>query len=193
VGHDIPDKTSNKSKIFVENQFYIEGVILLKKWHYLFLSHIKRFLEEVKNQDLSPKQALIVYCVGEKRVKIKDVILEHFYEGCNPSYNIKKMANAGYLLTHPCMQDRRITYLSLGPKGKQLFQAMESFLTLYHKTIQSQGVFPVRFHKWIKEGIFLERSWRKINLRVPHCSSSVRSDHLITNSFYSKDSKNHVK
>jgi DNA-binding MarR family transcriptional regulator len=159
-------RNHRKNKSCVENKVYIEGIVLLKKWHYLFLSHIKIFLEEVQNPDLSPRQALIIYSLGTRRVKVKDVVLDHFYEGCNPSYNIKKMTNAGYLLAHPCLKDRRIIYLSLGPKGYQVYTAMDSFLALYHKTLHGQGLFPSRFHKWIKEGLFLETAWRKVTLNA---------------------------
>ena len=150
----------------MENRVYIEGIVLLKKWHYLFLLHIKRFLEEIHNPDLSPRQALIIYCLGDRHVKIKDIIVDHFYEGCNPSYNIKKMTGLGYIRTHSCPKDRRIVYLSLGPKGQQIYTAMDSFLGCYHKTIHRQGLFPSRFHKWIKEGVVLETSWRKINVHL---------------------------
>ena len=136
----------------------------MKKWHYLFLAHIKRFLHESRALDLSPKQALIVYCVGQRPIKVKDVVLDHFYEGCNPSYILKKMVTLGYLAARPCDQDRRVVYLSLGIKGTQVCHLMDSFFSLYHEAILAHGLSGSQFPQWITQGLCLETLWRNLFL-----------------------------
>jgi DNA-binding MarR family transcriptional regulator len=84
--------------------------------------------------------------------KVNEIVKYHFYEGSNPSYNLKKMLSAKYLKTSSSQHDRRVLLVALSDKGAQLHQAMEQFFQKQELNLQEMGFSSERWKKWVDEG-----------------------------------------
>jgi DNA-binding MarR family transcriptional regulator len=118
----------------------------------LFLENIRTFLEESNKSELNAIQALIIYHIGKNMVKVNEIVKNHFYEGSNPSYNLKKMLAAHYLKTYPSSKDRRVLFITLSEKGKKLHEAMEQFFQSQERVLDQSGFSWDRWKAWFDEG-----------------------------------------
>lgn len=158
---------------------YVQSVTLLGTLHRFFLSNIQIFLEEFHQSDLNATQALILYHIGKNTFKVNDIVKNHFYEGSNPSYNLKKMLLADYLKTSPSSHDRRVLFVALSDKGMALYESMDGFFHAQEKDLTHRGFSHERWRKWFDEGqnLMLLQSQcaalRKIPEKENPCHSST--------------------
>lgn len=136
----------------MSKNMYVQSITVLGSLHRFFLDHIQLFLEECQQCDLNATQALIVYHIGKNMFKVNEIVKYHFYEGSNPSYNLKKMLSAQYLKTSPSQHDRRVLLVALSDKGAQLHQAMELFFQKQESALHQVGFSSERWKKWVDEG-----------------------------------------
>ena len=144
--------TNNHQVNVMSKNMYVQSISILGSLHRFFLDHIQVFLEEGQQCDLNATQALIVYHIGKNMFKVNEIVKYHFYEGSNPSYNLKKMLSAKYLKTSSSQHDRRVLLVALSDKGVQLHQAMEQFFQKQERALQQQGFSSERWKLWVDEG-----------------------------------------
>jgi DNA-binding MarR family transcriptional regulator len=137
----------------------------------LFLENIRIFLEETNQAELNAIQALIIYRIGKNMVKVNEIVKNHFYEGSNPSYNLKKMLAAQYLKTCPSAQDRRVLFIALSEKGKKLHEAMEQFFQNQEHVLDQSGFSWDRWKTWFDEGQTLLQISKQSNGMDPSCGA----------------------
>ena len=136
----------------MSKNMYVQSITVLGSLHRFFLDHIQLFLEESRQCDLNATQALIVYHIGKKVFKVNEIVKYHFYEGSNPSYNLKKMLSANYLKTSPSAHDRRVLLVALSEKGELLHQAMDLFFQKQEQALNQMGFSLDRWKQWMDEG-----------------------------------------
>jgi len=135
----------------MSNNMYVQSITLLGTIHRFFLDNIQFFLEEHHQSDLNATQALIVYHIGKNIFKVNEIVKNHFYEGSNPSYNLKKMLSAQYLKTSPSAHDRRVLFVALSEKGAKLHQSMEEFFQKQEHALHHGGFSCERWKNWFEE------------------------------------------
>src|SRR5437868_14344658 len=99
---------------------YLEVVALIERLHRQFLEVVKLQLDALRAHDINNVQAMLLFNIGETEVSIGELISRGYYLGSNVSYNVKKLAESGYLTYQRSMHDRRSIRVRLTPKGSTL-------------------------------------------------------------------------
>ena len=99
---------------------YREALLLIERLHRRFLDVLKAELDRLGRGDVNNVQALILYNVGDDEITIGELTNRGYYLGSNVSYNVKKLAEAGYLEQARCAHDKRSVRVKLSEKGQAL-------------------------------------------------------------------------
>jgi DNA-binding MarR family transcriptional regulator len=99
---------------------YLEMVSLVERLHRRFLDVVKLELDGLRIDDINNVQGMMLFNIGEARMTVGEVMLRGCYLGSNVSYNIKKMVENGYLAQERSVHDRRLSYVRLTEKGREL-------------------------------------------------------------------------
>jgi DNA-binding MarR family transcriptional regulator len=113
---------------FIVRHSYYEAVFLVERVHRHFLEVVKADLDRRGIQDINNVQALILYNVGTDEMTVGELTARGYYLGSNVSYNVKKMAENGYLAQERSPHDRRSVRVKLSEKGLALHKHMEEQL-----------------------------------------------------------------
>ena len=119
---------------------FVESIMHFDKLYRLFLSHVKRWLSQSDIRDITPAQAMILFHLEQKTIKMTDILSNDFYFASNPAYNIKKMVENGYIHTGQSKEDRRLLLLSLTKKGEILHGKLEVFFNLHIAKLEKSGM-----------------------------------------------------
>ena len=97
------------------------GVIsVIERGHRHFLEIVKLELDALGIHDINNVQGLTLFNIGEAEMTIGELSLRGCYLGSNVSYNVKKLAENGYLAQERSMHDRRSIHVRLTEKGLKL-------------------------------------------------------------------------
>ena len=78
-------------------QQYLECISRIERLHRLFLEVIKAELDALRVRDINNVQSLLLYGIAGEDVSVGELTQRGYFLGSNVSYNVKKMAEAGYL------------------------------------------------------------------------------------------------
>lgn len=118
---------------------YVENVMHFDKLYRLFLSHLKKWLSQASIRDITPAQVMILFHIEDHTLKVTDILSHHFYFASNPAYNLKKMAENGYIQTASSPEDKRLLLISLTPKGKTLHTELQRFFSYQIAQLETSG------------------------------------------------------
>ena len=105
---------------------YFDMVRLIERLHRYFLDVLRAELARIGIDDINAVQALLLYNIGQNDVVIRDLKDRGYYQGSNVSYNVKGLAEAGYLTQERAARDKRSVRLKLTDKGQDLCQAIHA-------------------------------------------------------------------
>jgi DNA-binding MarR family transcriptional regulator len=118
-------------------EYYLEAISLIERLHRLFLEVIKCELDNIKIDDISNVQALVLYNLGGDQISIGELTVRGCYLGSNVSYNLKKMLQNGYVDQITSKHDKRSYMVKLSSKGialcKKLDAAFDRHLSVLKK------------------------------------------------------------
>jgi DNA-binding MarR family transcriptional regulator len=97
---------------------YLDAIALTERLHRQFLEIVKLELENHGMHDVNNVQAMILFNIGDSDMTIGELTLRGCYLGSNVSYNVKKMAENGYIAQERSPHDRRSIRVRLTDKGK---------------------------------------------------------------------------
>ena len=101
-------------------QQYLDALSLIERLHRLLLDVIKDEFERLGVLEINAVQALLLFNIGENEVKAGELKPRGHYQGCNVSYNLKKLVDFGYM-HHPRYEmDRRSVRVNLTAKGRDM-------------------------------------------------------------------------
>lgn len=143
------------------HKLYIDSVMLFDRLHRLFLTIVKKELYALSISDLTPTQALILYHISDKTMKIVDITNNKFYLGSNISYNLKQMVANGYVCVKETKLDKRVSYVSLSAKGRQLYERMDEIMQKQEKHSTNLGIEDNDMRILIGCGHNLENVWQR--------------------------------
>jgi DNA-binding MarR family transcriptional regulator len=101
---------------------YLELTRSIERLHRRFLDVLRAELNRIGSRDINGVQVLLLANIGEEEIAIRDLIERGYYQGSNVSYNIKKLAEMGYLTQRRSDHDRRSVTVALTEKAKHLVQ-----------------------------------------------------------------------
>ena len=87
--------------------------------------------------DISPAQVALLFNIGEDELSVRDLLDRGHYMGSNASYNLKQLAESGYVERQVMARDRRSARLKLTAKGNELCQALHELHEEYHDALTS--------------------------------------------------------
>ncbi len=96
---------------------YLELTRLIERLHRRFLDLLRAELNRLGIRDINSVQALLLANIGAEEIAIRDLVERGYYQGSNVSYNIKKLAEMGYLNQERSAHDRRSVSIRLTEKA----------------------------------------------------------------------------
>ena len=108
---------------------YLSMVSAIERIHRLYLDLISAELERLKITDINNIQALLIYNIGDKTLSVGEICARGYYLGSNISYNLRKMAQSGYLEQTVAVHDKRSSLTKVTKKGAQLYKNIDNILS----------------------------------------------------------------
>ena len=105
-------------------QSYMESVRLIEQLHRRYLEVVQSELKAQGIDDINNVQALMILHIGMSELAVTDLLKRGYYLASNVSYNVRKLAEAGYLLQERSTADRRSIRLHLTDKGIALYERL---------------------------------------------------------------------
>jgi len=99
---------------------YAETLSLIERLHRLVLDVIKDELERSEQLELTAVQALLLFNIGARTLTAGELRSRGYYQGSNVSYNVKKLAEAGFIEHRRSDLDRRTVRIRLTARGMEI-------------------------------------------------------------------------
>jgi DNA-binding MarR family transcriptional regulator len=109
-------------------QSYMESVRLIEQLHRRYLEVVQTELKSQGVDDINNVQALMILHIGMSELAVTDLLKRGYYLASNVSYNVRKLAEAGYLLQERSTSDRRSIRLRLTDKGITLYDRLSDMI-----------------------------------------------------------------
>ena len=122
------------------SEAYLESLQLLERMHRLMLDLVKDEFERLRQSDLTPVQAMILYNLGEAEVSAGELRSRGMYQGSNVSYNLKKLVTMGYVHHERCEVDRRSVRVRLTEKGRAVRGMIADLFSRHAEGIERRGL-----------------------------------------------------
>src|SRR5688572_28522870 len=113
-------------------EVYTESILMIERLHRRFLDVVKTELDRLRIDDINNVQTLILYNISAEQLTIGELTNRGYYLGSNVSYNVKKLAENGYITQEKAPHDKRSTRIRLSEKGLALCAKIDE---LYQRNI----------------------------------------------------------
>lgn len=107
---------------------YMESVRLIEQLHRRYLEVVQTELKNLGIDDINNVQALMILHIGMSELAVTDLLKRGYYLASNVSYNVRKLAEARYLLQERSTADRRSIRLRLTEKGIELYDRLSQMI-----------------------------------------------------------------
>jgi DNA-binding MarR family transcriptional regulator len=139
---------------------YQEALTLLERLHRRLLDVVKDEFDRRGRDDVNPSQALLLFNIGDAELTSGELRTRGYYLGANVSYNLKKLAETGYLVHQRSRMDRRTVKISLTPKGEEVRDIVAGLYGKHVNTIEQIGGIAAQDFQTINKALQrLERFW----------------------------------
>ncbi len=105
---------------------YLEAIHLAERLHRQFLDVVQTELNRQGMADINNVQALILFNIRDDELTVGELTNRGYYLGSNVSYNLRKMAEHGYLVQERSPHDRRSVRVRLSDKGLALCRLIDA-------------------------------------------------------------------
>ncbi len=138
---------------------YLHLIQLLQRTHRLLMEMVKIKLEELNIRDVNNVQSFILFNIGEAELTVGELTSRGAYLGSNTSYHVKKMVENGYLRQEQSLYDRRVSYVRLTEKGRQLREALVEVYQPRIEQLSQVGLSPEELQAASSILDLLDRFW----------------------------------
>lgn len=138
---------------------YLELTRLIERMHRRFLDVIRTELNRMGIRDINSVQAMLLANIGQEEIVIRDLIERGYYQGSNVSYNIKKLADLGYLEQERTAHDKRSVTIRLTEKAMAVVTAVRELEERLAKELSEQGIDAPALDGTCAQLRRLERTW----------------------------------
>jgi DNA-binding MarR family transcriptional regulator len=98
---------------------------LMERLHRRFLDVVRLEMTRVHIRDINPVQIMMLAMVGKEDMAVRDLIERGYYLGSNASYNLKNLADGGYIERLTDEHDRRSARVRLTEKGFKVLTQLD--------------------------------------------------------------------
>lgn len=148
-------------------QHYLECVSNIERLHRLFLEVLKTELDAMRIRDISNVQCLILYSIAGDEISIGELTERSYLLGSNVSYNLKKMAEAGYITQQRAEHDRRSIHVRLTEKGQEFLRVLDGMFERHASLLKEADIEEERLAEVTVQLKAIERFWNLVRARVP--------------------------
>ena len=138
---------------------YYEATALIERLHRQFLDVLKVELERAGILDINNVQSLILHNIGDDELTVGELTVRGYYLGSNVSYNVKKMAENGYIEQERSVHDKRSIRVKLSAKGKDTYKTLADMFHRHEDKIKGTELTDERMTDLIKTMKMFERFW----------------------------------
>jgi DNA-binding MarR family transcriptional regulator len=138
---------------------YLEFTRLIERLHRRFLDLLRAELNRLSIRDINSVQALLLANIGEEEIAIRDLVERGYYQGSNVSYNIKKLAEMGYLEQERSAHDRRSVSIRLTAKAMGVVESIRVLEQRIAEQLDSQAFGPDQIETMCQSLRKVERTW----------------------------------
>lgn len=138
---------------------YLEVTSLIERMHRRYLDVIRTELNRMKIRDINSVQAMLLANIGQEEIVIRDLIERGYYQGSNVSYNIKKLAELGYLEQERTAHDKRSVSITLTEKAMRVVKAIRDLEDRLATELAGQEMDAESVNKVCITLRRLERTW----------------------------------
>ena len=107
---------------------YLSIVSAIERIHRLYLDLISAELERLEINDINNMQALLIYNIGDRTLSVGEICARGYYLGTNISYNLRKLAQIGYVEQTAAVHDKRASLTKLTKKGLQICKNVDNII-----------------------------------------------------------------
>lgn len=138
---------------------YTQLTQMIERLHRRMLDVIRFEMEKAGVSDINPAQALMLTKIEGREVALRDVIERGYYIGSNASYNIKQLAEAGYVTQKRSAHDKRSVKVSLTDKGEDLCGKLAGFAAAQGEVLAADAASQKDLETTISVLRQLEQGW----------------------------------
>ena len=143
----------------MKENYYFELNLLIERLHRHLLEIIKLELDGLGIHDINSVQAMMLFNIGDAEMTIGELTLRDCYLGSNVSYNVKKMAENGYLVHERSVHDRRSIRVRATEKGRALSQKLSEMHHRHLEQLQDTDITEIDLKEVAVTLRRLERFW----------------------------------
>ena len=145
----------------MKENYYFELNLLIERLHRHLLEIIKLELDGLGIHDINSVQAMMLFNIGDAEMTIGELTLRDCYLGSNVSYNVKKMAENGYLVHERSVHDRRSIRVRATEKGRALSQKLSEMHQRHLERLQDTDITEIDLKEVAVTLRRLERFWMR--------------------------------
>ncbi len=143
----------------MKENYYFELNLLIERLHRHLLEIIKLELDGLGIHDINSVQAMMLFNIGDAEMTIGELTLRDCYLGSNVSYNVKKMAENGYLVHERSVHDRRSIRVRATEKGRASSQKLSEMHQRHLERLQDTDITEIDLKEVSVTLRRLERFW----------------------------------
>src|SRR6202163_1897319 len=140
---------------------YLETISLVERLHRHFLEVVKLELDGLGIHDINSVQAMMLFNIDDAEMTVGELTLRDCYLGSNVSYNVKKMAENGYLMHERSVHDRRSIRVRATEKGQALSQKLSEMHQRHLELLQDAEITEIHLKEVAVILRRLERFWMR--------------------------------
>jgi DNA-binding MarR family transcriptional regulator len=119
---------------------YLQTIQVIEKLSKALPEAIRKELENLGVFDIAGVQAMLLYRINDQSVHIGEVTKHRFYQGTNPTYNLKQLIKNGYLTKSKDCFDARSSFVCLSEKGRSLWEVLDRVIVSQANILTSAGI-----------------------------------------------------
>lgn len=139
---------------------YLELTRLIERLHRRFLDLLRAELNRLGIRDINSVQALLLANIGREEIAVRDLVERGYYQGSNVSYNIKKLAEMGYLEHERSAHDRRSVSIRLTTKALGIVDQIRQLEQRIAEQLDDQEVGTCEIDTVCQSLRRVERTWQ---------------------------------
>lgn len=139
---------------------YLELTRLIERLHRRFLDLLRAELNRLGIRDINSVQALLLANIGRDEIAVRDLVERGYYQGSNVSYNIKKLAEMGYLEHERSAHDRRSVSVRLTDRALNIVDQIRQLEHRIAEQLGTQDVGTVEIDMICQSLRRVERTWQ---------------------------------
>lgn len=118
---------------------YLEALQLVERLHRRLQDVVKDEFDRSRREDINAVQAILLFNIGDGELTAGELRSRGYYLGSNVSYNVKKLADTGFINHEKSRADKRSVRISLTEKGREVANVVAELYNRHVSSIEAVG------------------------------------------------------